>query len=566
MRTFNTKREWQNMLSDILLPLKKHYSGAGARLSLGSSGATYERSTVTMEAFARPLWGLVPLWAGGEDLDEFAEIYRRGIVSGTDPNSEEYWGVLHDFDQRMVEMAALGYALLLAPDKVWEPLGAAERKNLNDWLLQINNYRSHDNNWKFFAVLVNTGLSSVGGEYSQDMIDFGLSAIESYYIGGGWYGDGKDGCRDYYISFAIHFYSLIYAKTMKNRDEKRRALFAERAKMFAKDFICWFADDGRAVPYGRSMTYRFAQAAFWSACVYAEVDAFPMGVLKGLLARHMADWADASIFDNGGVLSIGYRYQNLNMSEFYNAPGSPYWALKTFLVLALPDGHPFWSAKALPLPEPEVFRVIPSANMIVTRRDGEATIYPIGNFTPPGFVHMAEKYSKFAYSSRFGFSVPRSCRTLREAAPDSMLAFEADGYIFVRRGVESSEITDSSVKSVWSPIKGITVRTEIIPTSEGHIRRHSITSEFPCRAYDCGFAVGNDIEQGFGELADGGGASAWNNQYKCSVSGKDGAGVVIAAAPNTNLMEPTASIPAVCYEIAAGSIEVETVVLTEKRK
>ena len=38
------------------------------------------------------------------------------------------------------------------------------------------------------------------------------------------------------------------------------------------------------------------------------------------------------------------------MCEDYNAPGSPYWALKTYLMLALPESHPFWQAEEQPLP------------------------------------------------------------------------------------------------------------------------------------------------------------------------------------------------------------------------
>ncbi len=115
-KAYNKKQDWQKLLADILLPLKEHYSDEKAQLILGGSGASYEKRTITTEAFIRPLWGLVPLWAGGGELDGFEEIYRKGITAGTNPESEEYWGDLHDFDQRMVEMAALGYALLLTPE------------------------------------------------------------------------------------------------------------------------------------------------------------------------------------------------------------------------------------------------------------------------------------------------------------------------------------------------------------------------------------------------------------------------------------------------------------------
>ena len=36
-----------------------------------------------------------------------------------------------------------------------------------------------------------------------------------------------------------------------------------------QDFAAWFDTDGAAVPYGRSLTYRFAQSAFYAACLWA---------------------------------------------------------------------------------------------------------------------------------------------------------------------------------------------------------------------------------------------------------------------------------------------------------
>ena len=49
----------------------------------------------------------------------------------------------------------------------------------------------------------------------------------------------------------------------------RCARFRERARIFAGDFICWFDADGAALPYGRSLSYRFGEAAFWAAYVFA---------------------------------------------------------------------------------------------------------------------------------------------------------------------------------------------------------------------------------------------------------------------------------------------------------
>ncbi len=73
---------------------------------------------------------------------------------------------------------------------------------------------------------------------------------------------------------------------------------------------------------------------FFSALIFAEVEAIPWGQIKTLLSNHMKQWMTHDIFTYDGRLSIGYHYENLVMAEGYNAPGSPYWALKVFLLLA----------------------------------------------------------------------------------------------------------------------------------------------------------------------------------------------------------------------------------------
>lgn len=90
------------------------------------------------------------------------------------------------------------------------------------------------------------------------------------------------------------------------------------------------AADGASVPFGRSLTYRFAMVAFWSAVAFAGLDVFSPGVVKGIILRHLRWWQQQSIFDREGILTLGFAYPNLVMCEDYNSPGSPYWALKVF--------------------------------------------------------------------------------------------------------------------------------------------------------------------------------------------------------------------------------------------
>lgn len=73
-----------------------------------------------------------------------------------------------------------------------------------------------------------------------------------------------------------------------------------------------------------SLAYRFTQVSFFSALVFADLEALPWGEIKGLISRHMKAWMNKKIFTSEGLLSIGYHYPDSIFAEGYNGPGSPY--------------------------------------------------------------------------------------------------------------------------------------------------------------------------------------------------------------------------------------------------
>lgn len=212
----------------------------------------------------------------------------------------------------------------------------------------------------------------------------------------------------------------------------------------------------------------------------------------------------------------------------------------------------------------EQLKTLRFGEMVIHRRPGDVVAYVPGVYKHNGQVHVPEKYSKFAYSTYFGFSVPRSEKVITEAVPDSMLAFEIGGYIFVRRMIDSFKIEDNIITSVWSPFMGITVETVLLPTQKGHIRKHKISSNIDCTAYDCGFAVSSWKHKIAGETSV---HEAYLKNEACicrvtSLTG-NGEGVRIWGAPNTNLVTPNTEIPAVKYCIHQGITEIETEIETE---
>lgn len=555
----HTKADFQMLLLTILKPVLPYYSEEKAELILGVTATNYNQKAIRLEAFSRPLWGLVPFWAGGGSCPEFEEIYRKGLAAGTDPGSREYWGGFTPFDQRFVEMAAISYGLILTPDKLWDPLSEEEKKQLTDWLYGINEYELPVCNWVLFAVLVNIALKKLGRKYDAEKLEKYLVGADSFYLGDGWYQDGDSGQKDYYVSFAIHFYSLFYMKVMEQEDPERCKVYRQRAELFAKQFIYWFDEEGATLPFGRSLTYRFSQVSFFSACLMAGVEPFPVGVMKGLIVRHLAWWMEKPIFDRNDILTIGYGYPNLVMGERYNGPGSAYWALKTFALLMLPDEHPFWNAEVQAMPELKEQMALPYADMLIRRYENHVTAFVPGKYSPKGHGQTPAKYGKFAYDTGFAFNVAKSTCEVHEAAPDSMLAFYINGYVYVRRICESFEITEKEVRSVWSPYEGIAVETIIVPTVYGHIRKHIVVSDRECEAYDCGFAVEIDTE-GEKLVSEKTYAFVENAYSGCKVSRVcgEGTGEVIIADPNTNLLYPMTRIPAICYHIKKGRNEIIT--------
>lgn len=485
------RQDYVEIAQHWLTSAVSHLTHENTRLEAGHTSAHYPVEIAGMEGFARLLWILAPLLSAGEASD-FRETFIRGIRHGCDPDSPDYWGALEDNDQRCVEMAAFGLALALPNCGIWAALSADEQDNLEGWLRQSAEFQIPDNNWHFFPVLVQVGLKCVGRHYDMMVIDQHLNAIDAFWLGNGWYSDGAGKPRDYYISSGFHFYSLLYSHFMQDVDPERCLRYRQRARQFAKDYIHYFTADGNALPFGRSLTYRFVQVAFWSAAAYTGLDALSMPVIKGIILRHLDWWLTQPFIGPDGLFSLGYTYPNLVMTEDYNSPGSPYWACKALLILALPQESAFWQAQPEPLPVLRTIHPVAEAGQFIVHADDNRHVWMLmsGQYDRNNFVNFDAKYCKFAYSSHFGFTLERGIFGLNHVACDSALMFsEQDNYWRGRRECAAVDMTDEWIRSVWHPWSDVTVTTWLIPHEQGHIRLHRVETS---RTLDCvegGFAL-----------------------------------------------------------------------------
>lgn len=552
---------------DIIEPYKALVSPGKAWVEPGPPGATFGYKAVCLEGFARLLWGLVPYLAGGGIYKKWDNVLT-GLSNGVDPDHQEYWGTPGDYDQLLVEMAVFGYALCLIPDKIWSPLSEKAKNNFSRWISYINLRKIPDCNWVFFRILINLGLKKTGADgFDQNLLDQSLDLVDHFYIGDGWYNDGFTGkkrARDYYIPWAFHYYSLIISECCREELPNRADVYRDRAVLFAKDYIYWFAGDGSALPFGRSLTYRYAAAGFWGALAFANCEALPWGVIKGIYLRHMRWWFRKPFFSETGLQSVGYCYPNLHMAERYNSPNSPLWALKAFIPLAISEYHPFWKAEEVVLPKEKDIHMQKHTGFLIsdTKESGHLYALNAGQWTPGEsneHNHMAEKYSKFAYSNYFGFNVSTDAIGIDKLGHDNMLLI-GTGDRFYRYRMETTDhyISKEYISSIWKPFFGGTVTTYLAISGAWSVRLHHIVSDIWISTVEGGFALpfGDEsypLPESLHNITDT--EAYWTSNFGFSgirnITGNR-KGRVIVANPNANIMHEHTFIPSLLSDYLPG--------------
>ncbi|MEP7456333.1 DUF2264 domain-containing protein [Phyllobacterium sp. SB3] len=549
---FQSRNDVERAVATLAAPLEKYRSKDGARIRCGVGAAHFDQLSADLEGFSRLLWGLVPAQVGGADWINWEPI-SRGLASGTNPLHPEYWGAVPEKNQRLVELAAIGFALRLVPDRIWDPLSDETKRNVAQYLIAAHRLEYHNNNWKFFRLLLGMGMRAVGIDYDRNLDEQYEKDLETFYISDGWYSDGPIRRVDYYIPFAFHYYGLILAALQPNHLADK---YTERARLIASDICRWFADDGAGLVFGRSLTYRCAPAGFFGALAFANVEALPWGVIKGHYLRHLRWWSSKQIANSDGVLSIGYAYPNLLMSESYNSPQSPYWAMKAFLPLALPSSHPFWSAEEIPCPAEPKPSVQLHPGFVISNPPGDAIALSSGQQCLQ-MRHGSEKYAKFTYSARYGFSIESDQVRFDEAVFDGMIGLSRDGKHFrVRETNEKAMIADGTIYSRWRPYADVTVHTWLYWDGPYHIRVHRIDTPRPLKTIEGGFAVLRDYTGNEVIKTDGVHASIeTGTDVSAAVdlgSTVNRSGRIHHAPPNTNLVAAKTTLPQLTGEIPAG--------------
>jgi hypothetical protein len=339
-----------------LLSLRPWASPGHGRITPPGRPGGYGHAVDGLEGFARSflMAGFRLVGQSGQDPDNLAEWYAQGLATGCDPQAADRWVRLTEHPQAKVEAASIALILDWTRPWIWDRLDDAVRQRLVDWLAPaVGDSTYPPTNWLWFRVVVETFLRSVSGPWSADDVAEDLDRHDSFTRADGWLADGPERSFDHYVGWALHLYPTLWLR-MRGADDlvspQRRQAYRDGLDRYLADAVHLVGADGGPLIQGRSLIYRFAAAApFWVGAM-AEVPSTDPGLLRRAASGVVSHFVAHGAPDQDGLLNMGWHGSWRRLAQSYSGPGSPYWAAKGLLGLALPADHPAWTAPEQPLP------------------------------------------------------------------------------------------------------------------------------------------------------------------------------------------------------------------------
>lgn len=361
----NDRTYWTALLYKISAPVLSHMSRGELKknmeLELSPRWDGRNKNLAYMECFGRTMAGLAPWLSLPDDETEEGKMRRqlkewawKSYAHAVDPQSPDY--LLWDrHGQALVDAAYLAESFLRAPQALWEPLDSVTKSR---YIKEFQGLRRFDpvySNWILFVSITETFLASVGAQYDEYRIHFGIRKFNEWYVGDGWYSDGTKFAFDYYNSFVIQPMLVEINQTMnrlkKNPrvSDKEVAVVESRMQRYGALLERLISPEGTFPAFGRSMTYRLgclqalAQLA-WQKQLPAELGEGQVRAALTAVMKRM--YATPGNFHPSGFLNLGFVGHQPQLSDVYTNNGSAYMTTLAFLPLGLPAEDSFWTSPA----------------------------------------------------------------------------------------------------------------------------------------------------------------------------------------------------------------------------
>ncbi|MFD6176473.1 MULTISPECIES: DUF2264 domain-containing protein [unclassified Isoptericola] len=448
-----TRERWADLADRMLLAVRPYASEGHARVVLPGAPGGLGTDVDGLEGFARTFLAAGFRLAGerGADPLGLADWYAQGLAAGTDPASPERWLRPDEHGQAKVEAASIALVLDLTRPWLWDRLDAGVQERVVDYLGTVVGDDGYaDNNWVWFRIVTEQFLRSVGGPWSAEDMERDLARHEDFWRTDGWYSDGPQRNYDHYVGWAMHLYPVLWSRMAGAQDlaAPRTGAYLERLDRFVADAVHLVGADGSPLVQGRSLVYRFAAAApFWVGAL-AEVPSTSPGLLRRAASGVVGHFVDRGAPDERGLLTLGWHHEWRAMAQAYSGTGSPYWASKGLLGLALPADHPAWIAPEEPLPvetgDTLLVARAPGWAVAGTRDDGVVRVYNHGT----DHASEGDETGDSPLYARLGYSTATAPLLDAEGWTDpldqSVVLLDAEGRATHRTGFRTLEVRTTS--------------------------------------------------------------------------------------------------------------------------
>lgn len=475
MQTGPEARAWLTAYADRLLSgVRPYASPSGSLITLPGRPGGYGTAVDGLEGYARTflLAGFRLAGENGADPTGLAERYAAGLAAGTDPAHPERWTRPEEHGQAKVEAASLALILDMTRPWIWDRLSPDVQERTVEYLASVVGDRDYpDNNWVWFRIVVETFLRSVGGPFSADDMVHDLAAHDRFRRPGGWFADGPERSFDHYAGWALHLYPALWERMTGAAEvasaagddlATRSAADREHLARYLDDALALVGSDGGPLIQGRSLTYRFAAAAPFWAGAFAGVGR--PGQIREAATRIVRHFAEHDVPGPDGLLTLGWHGPWRPIAQRYSGPGSPYWASKGLLGLALPASHEVWTAAPEPLPvdtgDVLTIAAAPGWAISATRDDGMVRVINHGtdHAVPGADVGDSPLYARLGYST--ATSPLLDAEAWDSPLDQSVVLLDADSRATHRTGFETGPASE--------PAEPVGTAAVLSSTAEAH--------------------------------------------------------------------------------------------------
>ena len=317
-----------------------------------------DKGVLYLECFGRLMDGISP-WLTlpyentkeGRIRKKLKNLAMKSYKNAVDPNNPDFllW-YANNTRQPLVDAAYLAESFLRAPE-LWNELDENTKKRYIECFNITRKYEPYKSNWLLFSGIIECFFVMIGEIPDLEKMYNITNQINLWYVGDGWYSDGKYFAMNYYNSFVIHPMLIQMLEIMEKNNISAPINSTTAIKRMQKFNIFMerlISPEGTFPAFGRSIVYRLGVFQTLAMSVWRIGLPPPLtnGGVRNALTKVMINmFRVKNNFNEKGFLTLGFAGHQPNVANLYSNNGSSYLTSLVLLILGVPPNHPFWTDK-----------------------------------------------------------------------------------------------------------------------------------------------------------------------------------------------------------------------------